>query len=77
MRRSPSVAFGRLLGKTVAKATGFRYIGIGALARAASGHSALRPIGQRPTLRGHLLRNRFGLGEEQKVVTSTGFRICS
>jgi hypothetical protein len=28
------------------------------------------------TLRGQLLRNHFGLREEQKVVTAAGFRVC-
>jgi hypothetical protein len=50
---------------------------IGALVRAPSGHSSLGPIGQRPTLRGQLLRNHFGLCEEQKVVAAAGFRVCA
>jgi hypothetical protein len=35
-----------------------------------------KPVRSNATLRGQLLRNHFGLREEQKVVTAPGFRVC-
>jgi hypothetical protein len=35
-----------------------------------------KPVRNNATLRRQLLRNHFGLREEQKVVSAPGFRVC-